>query len=343
MASYQDYGNMLNNYYAANPYTGAIPQFDPQAEVSGYSQTKGYQDANDAYSKYRTDTGTAWLNSLSPDQRNEYNAYHQQAVDANAKKARNGAFIALGAPLLAAGAGALGAFGAAGEGGMGAGALGGATSFPVYSPALPVLTDIPGGLTAGLGAAAAGGASAASSGGPWGSFLQSLTGSAGKAGGSLLSQLLTTAGNAYEGNKQAGQYGDVINTINNLYSTDSPYAKQMQQTLARKDAAAGRNSQYGSRAVELAAALTQAKSNALTSPGYGNLLGQRVTGQNIPINGLLAMLGSGAGQDLITKAGGATTDWLGKLFGNQGGSVSPTSSNGDALDNWFSGYYANGD
>ena len=32
MASYQDYGNMLNNYYAANPYTGAIPHFDPQAK-----------------------------------------------------------------------------------------------------------------------------------------------------------------------------------------------------------------------------------------------------------------------------------------------------------------------
>lgn len=333
MASYQDYGNMLNNYYAANPYTGAIPQFDPQAEVSGYAQPAGYQAANDAYSKYRTDTGTAWLNSLPPDQRNEYNAYHQQAVDANAKKARNGAFIALGAPLLAAGAGAAfpGLFGGETAGGLGLAESG--------------LTGASTGITTGAGlggAAAAGGASAASSGGPWGSFLQSLTGSAGKAGGSLLSQLLTTAGNAYEGNKQAGQYGDVINTINNLYSPDSPYAKQMQQTLARKDAAAGRNSQYGSRAVELAAALTQAKSNALTSPGYGNLLGQRVTGQNIPINGLLAMLGSGAGQDLITKAGGATTDWLGKLFGNQGGSVSPTSSNGDALDNWFSGYYANG-
>ena len=333
MASYQDYGNMLNNYYAANPYTGAIPQSDPQAEVSGYAQPAGYQAANDAYSKYRTDTGTAWLNSLSPDQRNEYNAYHQQAVDANAKKARNGAFIALGAPLLAAGAGAAfpGLFGGEAVGGLGLAESG--------------LTGASTGITTGAGlggAAAAGGASAASSGGPWGSFLQSLTGSAGKAGGSLLSQLLTTAGNAYEGNKQAGQYGDVINTINNLYSPDSPYAKQMQQTLARKDAAAGRNSQYGSRAVELAAALTQAKSNALTSPGYGNLLGQRVTGQNIPINGLLAMLGSGAGQDLITKAGGATTDWLSKLFGNQGGSVSPTSSNGDALDNWFSGYYANG-
>lgn len=156
MASVQDFDKMLAAYYAAHPPAAGVGPVsaDPQAEVSGYAQAPGFQQANDAYAQYRTDTGQGWLNSLAPQQRAEYNALHQQLVDANAKKARRGAAIALGAPLLAAGAGALGAFGAAGEGG--AGALGGATSFPVYSPALPVLTDIPGGLTAGLSAAGAG-------------------------------------------------------------------------------------------------------------------------------------------------------------------------------------------
>ena len=40
-----------------------------------------------------------------------------------------------------------------------------------------------------------------------------------------------------------------------LYGLNSPYAQQMAQTLARKDAAAGRNSQYGPRAAQYAAAM----------------------------------------------------------------------------------------
>ena len=44
-------------------------------------------------------------------------------------------------------------------------------------------------------------------------------------------------------------------TLAAMYGPDSPYAQQLQQTLARKDAAAGRNSQYGPRAVQLQAML----------------------------------------------------------------------------------------
>ena len=44
-------------------------------------------------------------------------------------------------------------------------------------------------------------------------------------------------------------------TLESLYGQDSPYAKQLQQTLAAKDAAAGRNSQYGQRSVQLQADL----------------------------------------------------------------------------------------
>lgn len=44
-------------------------------------------------------------------------------------------------------------------------------------------------------------------------------------------------------------------TLAAMYGADSPYAKQMEQTLARKDAAAGRNSQYGPRAAQLQATL----------------------------------------------------------------------------------------
>jgi len=304
-------------------------QANPWDAVSGSGYQIGNTPRYEGDIDPRTAYSQAWMQNLSPDQRADYNRVVSEH-NAQEKSTWN-KNVAMALAFAGAGAFAgLGGLGALGEGGsaIGAGAANG--SWDILPAAV------------GGGSSVAGGGAAAS-GGPWSSFLGSLATSAGKSvGGSLLSQLIAGAGNAYEGNKQAGQYNDVINTINNLYSPDSAYSKQMQQALARKDAAAGRNSQYGTRAVELAAALTKAKSDALTSPGYGNLLGQRVTGQNIPINGLLAMLGSGAGQDLITKAGGATGDWLSKLFGNQGNAISPTSSGGDSLDNWIANFYANG-
>jgi len=42
-----------------------------------------------------------------------------------------------------------------------------------------------------------------------------------------------------------------------MYGPDSPYAQQLAQTLARQDAKAGRNSQYGPRSVELQARLAE--------------------------------------------------------------------------------------
>jgi hypothetical protein len=190
----------------------------------------------------------------------------------------------------------------------------------------------------GGGAAGAAGTAGVSS--AWSSipdFLKSLGTSAGK---NLLSQLISSGTNAYMGNKQTGQYNDVINQINGLFAPDSAYAKQMEQALARKDAAAGRNSQYGTRAVELAAALTKDKANALLSSGYGNLLSQRGINQNVPWNGFLAALGSGPGQDLITKAGGGVGSWLTGLFGNNGDKLTPTTPNSGS--NWWNQVYSDG-
>lgn len=44
-------------------------------------------------------------------------------------------------------------------------------------------------------------------------------------------------------------------TLANMYGPNSPYTAQLRQELARKDAKAGRNSQYGTREVELQARL----------------------------------------------------------------------------------------
>lgn len=64
-----------------------------------------------------------------------------------------------------------------------------------------------------------------------------------------------------------------INTLNDMYSAQSPYAEEMRRQLARKDAARGRRSQYGTREVQLANALTQQKASILNNPYYLQQLG----------------------------------------------------------------------
>lgn len=150
--TYDDYGKSLQQYFAQNPYSGVVPQADPQAEISGYGQPAGYAEAQQAYQDYNTKTGQAWLNTLTPQQRAEYDQYHQQAVAANKKKANRGAMIAVGAPLLAAGAGALlgpGGFGALGGGAEAAGGAGGA----IFNPAVDSQLASAAGGFSGLGGA----------------------------------------------------------------------------------------------------------------------------------------------------------------------------------------------
>lgn len=97
--------------------------------------------------------------------------------------------------------------------------------------------------------------------------------------------------------------------ISGMFGPNSPYAQQMQQTLARTDAAAGRNSQYGTRATQLAAALTQAQAQALGGNNYAQAA-QNTSGSNV-LNGLFGLAGTSAGKNLI----GAGFNGLQSLFG----------------------------
>lgn len=90
-----------------------------------------------------------------------------------------------------------------------------------------------------------------------------------------------------------------LNTLNNLYGPTSPYATQMRQQLERRDAAAGRRSQYGPREAELAAKLTQAQSNLLSSPQYQNLLKGANTSPYASLGGLLGYNSRGQGQSPV--------------------------------------------
>ncbi len=132
--------------------------------------------------------------------------------------------------------------------------------------------------------------------------------------GDTLGQLATGAIGAYQGNRAAKAADGTINNINNLYSPNSPYAQQMRQAMERKDAAAGRRSQYGTRETELAGLLTQAHSGALTSGGYGNLLQQRNQQRSRGTNNLIALLQSAEGKKLMGQGGSA----LSRMFSGSG-------------------------
>jgi hypothetical protein len=68
---------------------------------------------------------------------------------------------------------------------------------------------------------------------------------------------------------------DNMPTLATMYGQDSPYAQNLAKTLAAKDAAAGRNSQYGPRAMQLQATLADkgaqyAQQQAAMAAAYNN-------------------------------------------------------------------------
>lgn len=64
--------------------------------------------------------------------------------------------------------------------------------------------------------------------------------------------------------KQEGLYNQNRADIMNAYAPGSAEYNQMAQAMARKDAASGRNSQYGTRSSDLAATLAKMRMNSLT-------------------------------------------------------------------------------
>lgn len=71
----------------------------------------------------------------------------------------------------------------------------------------------------------------------------------------------------YNAEESRKRYDDLLGKLDSLYSVDSPYAKQMQDELERRDSAGGRGSQYGPRSVELAGKLTDSRRQALGQMG----------------------------------------------------------------------------
>ena len=87
----------------------------------------------------------------------------------------------------------------------------------------------------------------------------------------------------YAKNKMAGAQTNMYNQnradIMNTYAPGSPEYNLLAQQMARKDAAAGRNSQYGTRANELAGTIAKLRMGALGGLQQGqNALGNQALG-----------------------------------------------------------------
>lgn len=113
-----------------------------------------------------------------------------------------------------------------------------------------------------------------------------INGTAGQSQGNAnsfgVNEILSGLGGLYssnQANKALGANQDAISgqisSLSGMYGPDSPYAKQLRQTLERQDAKAGRNSQYGPREAQLQALLAEKAAGAAST--VGNLAGQSET------------------------------------------------------------------
>lgn len=283
-----------------------------------------------------------------------------------------GASVGGGSALGTIGAdGAIGATGAAGAAGA-AGMTGDATAAGYGG------LDAAGTSTMGGGASVAGGAPAASTGGlSLGSLagyannplvklgLGAATsgmggGSSGGSGGLNLGSLAGIANGAYGAYQQSQAASQMkawmdnqMSQVNSLYSPGSPEYTQLWNQMSAKDAAAGRNSQYGPRTAQMAGQIAQNKADtiakmtySLANPYERALTQQANAGINFTSPLISALQGSGGsggnyGSYLNTIAnyfGGNNTNLGSGMTMDSGGTVS-----GIGNDGWTGGDMSNSD
>lgn len=152
--------------------------------------------------------------------------------------------------------------------------------------------NLPGGITPqqiAQAAGAAGGTSAGSS------------STSNPLGNLNLGSLIGVLGGAVDANNQSNasqqmlQYLQSRQAINdNMYAPGSPEFNYLWDQMSRNDAAAGRNSQYGPRSVDLASKIAQLKMNANTqmTTGIGNLYAAAINKGASADSGLFSQLGN---------------------------------------------------
>lgn len=111
--------------------------------------------------------------------------------------------------------------------------------------------------------------------------------------------------------QQKKRLSDLRGGLQDMFSPNSAYAQQMGQALDRRDAAAGRRSQYGPRQVELQARL--AEMNSRNAPTIQNLIGGETASRNQMLNNGLRL---GQQFGLGSTLQGYAQPYLNQLFGS---------------------------
>lgn len=129
----------------------------------------------------------------------------------------------------------------------------------------------------------------------------------------------------YAAHQKAANAQNMMNAITNNFSQNGAYSQGLQRQLAAKDAAAGRNSQYGQRAVDLQQALASGNAQAMMSPAYQGLNSTYNTNKYGGLTSLSKLFGMGtniagaapqiaAAAPAVGNAVSSAGDWLGSLF-----------------------------
>lgn len=112
-----------------------------------------------------------------------------------------------------------------------------------------------------------------------------------------------------------------LDTLQGMYKPGTPEATLMEQKMNAKDAAAGRNSQYGVRATDLAAQLATQRSGIMTSAGYQNMANAYRNRSSQDLNGLFSAAGQGGGLGSTISNGISGINSIYNMFTGSGNSV----------------------
>lgn len=147
--------------------------------------------------------------------------------------------------------------------------------------------------------------------------------SGGQSGGINTGNVLGSLLQMYQGNQYQDSIKQLYGQLASQFDPDSAYAKQLRQQLDRRDAAAGRRSQYGPREVELQAKLAENQSRqATTLAGLlkdsnagltSQLQGAIGLGNETGLNNWLGNAASGVGSGIWADV--KNSDWWKDLFG----------------------------
>jgi hypothetical protein len=216
--------------------------------------------------------------------------------------AGTGALGTLGTTGLAAGAGSLlGPNALSGTSTLANGTILPAATTAATSSMLPSTGSMVKGLTSLLGGAGSGG-----SGGLGGGL------------GQILSGLVDADRQGKSSDKILEWLKSRTDITDNLYKPGTPEYNQLWNEMSRKDAAGGRNSQYGPRSVDLAAKIAQIKAaeNTKMTTGIGQWMKGAYDQDASKYSGLLAGLGNASG-----GSGGGLLDLISSYFKDNGSSL----------------------